>query len=427
MSGPEQRTGVHGMSDETELPGGGLIAPIPRVTLQAFCESPSVAETIEAASRDRRMQKAHVKVHMGGAPAALEAFRDAPTPNVIVLEFHADRDTILETLDQLATYCDAGTKVLVIGHVNDILLYRDLTRRGVSEYLIAPIGLLDFVRTISELFTNPSAEPLGRTIAVLGSKGGTGASTVAHNLGWAMARNLKTQTLIVDLDVAFGTAGLDFNQDPPQSIAEAIFSPDRLDANLVDRLLSKCSDHLSLLVAPATLDRTTDLTETSLDGLIDILRGSIPTIVLDMPHVWTAWSRRLMISSDEIVIVATPDLASLRNTKNLLDNLRGNRRNDVPPRIVLNGVGMPKRPEIAPGEFAKAIGVEFAAILTHDAVLFGTASNNGQMVAEVQATSKQAETFAALAATLTGKIEPKRGKPSLLEPLMARLGRRKAS
>lgn len=415
------------MSDETELPGGELIAPIPRVTLQAFCESATVAETIEAASRDRRMQKAHVKVQMGGAAAALDAFQDAPTPNVIVLEFQTDRGDILSALDRLAGFCDAGTKVLVIGHVNDILLYRELTRRGVSDYLIAPLGLIDFVRTVSELFSTPGAEPLGRTIAVMASKGGVGASTIAHNVGWAIARNLKSQTVIVDLDVAFGTAGLDFNQDPPQSIAEAIFAPDRLDANLVDRLLSKCSDHLSLLVAPAILDRTTDLTETSLDGLIDILRGSVPTIVLDMPHAWTAWSRRLLVSSDEIVIVATPDLASLRNTKNLLDNLRGQRRNDGAPRVVLNGVGLPKRPEIAPAEFAKAIGVELSAVLPHDAALFGTAANNGQMIAEVQAASKHAEMFATLAAALTGKIEPKRTRSSLFEPLMARLGRRKAS
>ena len=94
--------------------------------------------------------------------------------------------------------------------------------------------------------------------------------------------------MVVDLDIAFGTAGLDFNQDPPQGIAEAIFAPERLDANLVDRLLSKCSDNLSLLAAPAMLDRTTDLVETSLDGLFDILRASVPCIILDVPHLWTA-------------------------------------------------------------------------------------------------------------------------------------------
>ena len=406
---------------------GQLIAPLPRVTMQAFCETSAVAEVIGAAADDRRMAKAHVKVQMGGAAAAVEAFRQAPTPNVIVLEFRGDRSTILDALDQLASCCDAGTKVTVIGHVNDILLYRELLRRGVSEYLIAPFGVLDFVRACSELFTVPGAEPLGRTIAFVGAKGGAGASTVAHNVGWAIARNLSAQTVIVDLDIAFGTAGLDFNQDPPQGIAEAIFAPDRLDANLVDRLLSKCSDHLSLLAAPAVLDRTTDLSETALDGLLDILRASIPIIVLDVPHVWTAWSRRLVMQSDAVVIVATPDLASLRNTKNLFDVVRGKRPNDAMPRVVLNQAGMPKRPEIAAAEFAKAIGVELAATLPHDAALFGTAANNGQMIAEVQSASKHAEIFAALAASITGRVEPKRGRANLLEPLMAKLGRRKAS
>jgi pilus assembly protein CpaE len=413
-----------GMDPQTQI-----IAPLPRVTLQAFCETPAIAEAIEAAASDRRMQKAHVKVQMGGAPAAVEAFRHAPTPNVVVLEFQSERAGILASLDQLATVCDAGTKVMVVGHVNDVLLYREIVRRGVSEYLIAPVSVLDFVRAVSELFSTPGADPLGRTVSILGAKGGVGASTVAHNIGWAAAQNQQAQTVIADLDIAFGTAGLDFNQDPPQGISDAIFAPDRIDANLIDRLLSKCSDHLSLLAAPAMLDRTTDLTETALDGLIDILRSSIPTIVLDVPHVWTAWSRRLVVSSDEVVIVATPDLASLRNTKNLFDNLRANRPNDAKPRVVLNQVGMPKRPEIAAGEFAKAIGAELTATIQHDPALFGTAANNGQMIAEVQPSSKQAEIFAHLAALITGRSEQKRSRSpgSLLEPFLSKLARRKAS
>jgi pilus assembly protein CpaE len=404
-----------------------VIAPIPRITIQAFCERPEVAASIEAAAEDRRMQKAHMKVQMGGGPAALEAFRNAPTPNVVILESQGDRAALLGCLDTLAEVCDAGTKVLVIGHVNDVVLYRELIRRGVSEYLIAPLTVLDLVGTLSELFHAPGADPVGRTIAVVGAKGGVGSSTVAHNLAWAMARQLSLSTVMVDLDVAFGTAGLDYNQDPPQGIAEAIFAPERLDANLVDRLLSKCSDNLSLLAAPALLERTTDLTETALDGLFDILRATVPGIVLDLPHLWTAWIRRTLVGADEIVIVATPDLASLRNSKNLYDNLRQARPNDRKPKIVLNQVGMPKRPEIAAAEFAKALGTEITSTLPFDAQLFGTAANNGQMIAEVQAGGKIAETFTELAGAITGKTEPKRTRANLLQPILDKIGRRKAS
>src|SRR5918997_731379 len=404
-----------------------VIAPVPRITVQAFCETAGLAEVIEAAAGDRRMQKAHVKIQMGGGPAAVEAYRHAPTPNVVVLESHGERNAVLGHLDSLAEVCDEGTKVIVIGHVNDVVLYRDLTRRGVSEYLIAPVAILDFVRAISELFTVVGAEPVGRTIAVVGAKGGVGASTIAHNLGWTIADKLMTSTVVVDLDIAFGTAALNFNQDPPQSVAEAIFAPDRLDGNLVDRLLSRCSDRLSLLAAPAMLDRTVDLSETAVDGLIDILRASIPAIVLDVPHAWPAWIRRTLIGVDQIVIVAAPELASLRNAKNLFETLRLSRPNDREPKIVLNLTGVPKRPEIAASEFGKALGAPLSAIMPFDAQLFGMAANNGQMLAEVQPSAKAAEILLDLACAVTGRGEPKRSRMNLLEPILAKLARRKAS
>ena len=198
-------------------------------------------------------------------PAAVEAYKSAPTPNVVVLEAPASRDALLAQLEELAEYCDAGTKVVVLGKLNDIVLYRQLMARGVSEYLVAPFGVVDFIQAISQLFSVPGAKPLGRVIAVVGAKGGVGASTVAHNLAWSLASVTEMATIIADFDLAFGTAGLDYNQDPPQGVAEAVFAPDRVDAVLVDRLLSKCGEKLSLLAAPATLDRVLDFSEASFE------------------------------------------------------------------------------------------------------------------------------------------------------------------
>ena len=404
-----------------------VIAPLPRVTLQVFCETPAVAAAMQAVVADRRMDKAHARIQMGGPAAAVEAFRAAPTPNIIVLETVSDPATLVANLDALSDSCDAGTKVVVIGHVNDVQLYRDLIRRGVSEYLIAPLETLDVLRTLSELYVSPEARNLGRIIAVTGAKGGVGASTVAHNIAWAISGGLDASTVIVDLDIAFGTAGLNFNQDPPQGIAEAIFAPERLDAALLDRLLSRCSDNLALLAAPAMLDRTIDLGEDALDQLLDLLRASVPCIVLDVPHQWSAWTKRTVLGADEILIVAEPELASLRNAKNFVDLARAARPNDTGARLVLNQVGMPKRPEIAPAEFAKTLGTEVLSTIPFDAQLFGTAANNGQMIAEVQAGSKAIEAFSQIASALTGRGEARRGKRSLLEPLVSKLKRRKAS
>ena len=314
------------------------IAPAPRVSVQAFCETVETAAAVQSAGEDRRLGKAHLKIQMGGMAAAIEAYRTAPTPNVIILETEG-RNDILAGLDQLATVCDAGTRVIVIGRINDVTLYRELVRRGVSDYVIAPVTAIDVVRSVCGLFSAPEAKAVGRIIAIVGAKGGVGASTIAHNVAWAIARDLALDSVVADLDLAFGTAGLDYNQDPPQGIADAVFSPDRVDTAFIDRLLSKCTDHLSLLAAPATLERVYDFGAEAFNSIFDTLRTSMPCIVLDIPHQWSGWTKRALVGADDILIVAAPDLANLRNTKNLFDLLKASRPNDRTPLYCLNQVG----------------------------------------------------------------------------------------
>jgi len=401
-------------------PAEDHIAPAPRVSVQAFCETVETAAAVQAAGEDRRLGKAHLKIQMGGMAAAIEAYRAAPTPNVIVLEADTRTD-ILAGLDQLATVCDAGTRVIVIGRINDVSLYRELVRRGVSDYVIAPITAIDVVRSICNLFSAPEAKAVGRIVAVVGAKGGVGASTVAHNVAWAIARDLAMDSVVADLDLAFGTAGLDYNQDPPQGIADAVFSPDRVDTAFIDRLLSKCTDHLSLLAAPATLDRVYDFGDDAFDAIFDTLRTTMPCIVLDIPHQWSGWTKRALIGADDILIVAAPDLANLRNTKNVFDLLKAARPNDRPPLYCLNQVGVPKRPEINAAEFAKAIESEPIASIPFDPQMFGSAANNGQMIAEISAGHRTTEMFLQIAQRLTGRSETKKQKGSFLSPLIEKL------
>src|SRR5258708_10325569 len=259
------------------------IAPAPRVSVQAFCETVETAAAVQSAGEDRRLGKAHLKIQMGGMAAAIEACRTAPTANVIILETEG-RSDILAGLDQLATVCDPGTRVVVIGRVNDVTLYRELVRRGVSDYVIAPVNTLDVVRSICGPFSAPEAKAVGRIIAIVGAKGGVGASTIAHNLAWAIARDLALDSVVAHLDLAFGTAGLDYNQDPAQGIANAVFSPDRVDTAFVDRLLSKCTDNLSLLASPAPLDRVYDFGVDAFESIFATPRPTLPPTTLVVAH-----------------------------------------------------------------------------------------------------------------------------------------------
>jgi pilus assembly protein CpaE len=382
---------------------GDVVALVPRINIHAFCSNPATAQAMQAAAIDRRLARAHLDIQFGGVMAAVQVYGETHTPNVLVVETEGGRDTVLAELTHLANVCDPSTKVIVIGHVNDVVLYRELIRSGVSEYLVAPLGPLHLIEAIGALYANPKAGQLGRILAFVGAKGGVGSSTIAHNVGWLFSRKLLIDTVITDLDLAFGTAGLNFNIDAAQGIAEALGQPERVDQTLLDRLLAKAGDRLSLLSAPGSIDRDCAIDKEALEHILDVVRISVPNVIVDVPNLWAPWTKATLVQADDVVVTATPELASLRNTKNLIDVLKAARPNDRPPRLVLNQVGVPKRPEIPVGDFARSVGTEPAVVIPFEPQIFGTASSNGQMIAEVSAKSKPAELIEAFALDLAGR------------------------
>jgi pilus assembly protein CpaE len=397
------------------------LRPVPRISIQAFCETESIASPIERAGEDRRMSKTHVKVHMGGIATAIDYYGTAPTPNLIILESRSEPKHLMDQLRQLAEYCDPSTKVVVIGHYNDVWLYRELIRSGISEYVVAPVSMADIVSVIAAIFVDPDAEPIGRSIAFIGAKGGAGSSTIAHNVAWAMSTLFASEVVVADLDLAFGTANINFDQDPAQGIAEAVFAPERIDEVYLDRLLAQCAERLSLLAAPSTLDRVYDFEPDAFTQIIDVVQRSAPLLVLDVPHVWSGWAKSTLTQADDVVITATPELANLRNTKNLVDMLKKLRPNDTPPKLIINQAGIPKRPEISAADFAEPLGITPMAVIPFDAQLFGNAANNGRMLGEVERQSPIVQKINEIAHVLTGRSEIKTRKRPGLASLLGKL------
>ncbi len=397
--------------------------PIPRISIQAFCESEQAAAVIQDAAQDRRLSKAHVSIHMGGIGAAVAHYQESPTPNLIIVETRYDRARLISELDQLAECCDAGTRVIVVGHLNDVILYRELLKRGVSEYVVAPINPLQIMESISNLYNDPDSDPVGHVYAFIGAKGGVGSSTICHNVAWTLSETLSNSVVIADFDLAFGTTGLDFNQDPVQGMAEALSSPERLDEVLLDRLLTKCSEQLSIFAPPVVLDREFDMSPEACETVIDVVRQNVPYVAVDLPHVWSNWSKRVLLQADEVVITAAPDLANLRNAKNIVDVLRAARKNDSVPHLVLNMTDVPKRPEITAKDFEQALEIPVKYRIEYDGETFGQAANNGQMIEELSPRSKAVTMFRDLALALTHRQEAKveKKKASALAPLLEKL------
>ncbi|MEX0646105.1 MAG: pilus assembly protein CpaE [Parvularculaceae bacterium] len=403
---PEDVSGAQDFGEPLGDFGGNDVdhRPVPRIAIHAFCETPAITSILEQAAVDRRLSKTHITMHMGGLAKAVDHFQTAATPNLIIVETVERGASLLAQLAELAQVCDPSTKVIVIGRVNDIALYRELIRQGVSEYIVRPQSPLHVIKSIANLYIDPSAPPIGKTIVFVGARGGVGSSTIAHNVAWCAAEEYKSDTIILDLDLPFGTASLDFEQDPTSGLVEALTSPERLDDVLLDRLLQKHTDRLSLFTAPNLLDRDYVLDDQAFETVVDVVRASAPTIIIDLPHIWTSWSKRLLQTADEIVITAAPDLASFRNTKNLVDVISGARPNDSAPILVLNQFD-PKVSSVQAEQYVEHVGLKPALVIGWEPQLFHAAATNAAPIVEVGAKSKTAQGLRELSARVLGRTD----------------------
>ncbi len=378
------------------------ILRIPPITIHVFCDTSSLVDAMERTLADRRMSRANAKLHPGGIVAAIDLYRHSQSPNLVIVESRAAVADLCVQLDSLADVCVSSTKVIVIGYTNDVAMYRELLLRGVSEYVVAPVDPLSMINIISRLYRDPGANRIGRSLAFIGASGGVGSSTIAHNVASTIARSHGYDVILADLDLQFGTASLGFDLDPNGGIAQALKDGSRFDEMLLERLLTKSEDHLHVLTAPATLEHSYDLEEDAFERVLDVAQANVPIVVLDVPHIWTSWTKKTLLAADEVVITALPNLASLRNAKSLIDLLKQERPNDAPPKLVLNQTGVPKRAEIKPDKFASALHIEPIACIPFDLAV-STAANSGKMIADVSPKSAVCKSFATIAETVTGQ------------------------
>lgn len=373
-----------------------------RVTIDAFALTPEVAEVMKQVRDDRAFAKARMAVHPGGLAGAIAYYADKPSPQLIVVEDEGDEAALLERLDALAEVCEPGTRVVVVGALNDIKLYRTLMGHGISEYLVRPVAPRQLADAITGLFADPGAAPKGRLVVFWGARGGAGASTLAQNLAWVLGKGQADPAIYVDLDLAFGTSLLAFNLEAKQHAAEALASPERLDAVLLERFLANYDDKLNVLPSVGDIHQCPTVTVEAVDKLLDLACRAAPVVVVDLPHLWAEWTEHLLVVADEVVVVSAPDLASLRDTKALLEVLAARRGEGAPPRLVINKVDAYKKTQLHTKDFEETLGVKPALVLPFEPQLFGQAANNGQMLAEASKGAKVNEMLAGFAVQLAG-------------------------
>ena len=370
---------------------------------------------------DRRLTKARLRFFEGGIDEAVRQYDAEPSPDLLIIETQDAPTAIFDKLDGLSRVCRRETHLILVGRHNDVGLYRALIKQGVHEYLPLPLDPVHLLDSVVAVCADPDARKLGRLVAFIGASGGAGSTTLANNVAWSLGKLFDGEVTLVDLDLAFGSVAIDFNLDSPENAAQALAQSDRLDDQLLARIIGKYNENLGILTAPGDCARSADLEPAALDAMLTRLRQHVNWLVADLPHYWGGWVRQALDASDEVVVTAVPTLASLRNAKSILDALAPRRKNDVPVRVVLNHVGANPKTDISPHDFANALGSPLTANLPHDPGVFAQAANTGHMVGEGSRVKSVIEPLNALAALVSGRRDAEKHSPARKAGLLAKL------
>ncbi|WP_119301042.1 pilus assembly protein CpaF [Dongia deserti] len=353
-----------------------------RLTIDVFCHAEQTSASAKALAEQRAFARCKIAVRDGGLARAVTHYADHPSPHLIIVEDDGDTATLQSRLDALAQVVEPGRKLIVVGAVNDISVYRRIVSLGVTDYLVSPLSLEGMMDAIERAAHDPKGPERCRLVAVTGARGGVGASTIAHNMAWASARRLNLKTILADMDLTFGTAGLAFNQDPRTAFGEAFNDPERIDITLLERYMTGEDDNLQILSTPGILRHYEGIDEEAVEKTIDLCRQMAKLVIVDVPHVWTDWSEALLMSADETVLVLAPDIANIRDSRNLLDFLNGKRGDSKQVKVVINKSDVAKRTRLLPKDISNTLGIQPVAAIPFDPTTFIEAANDGKMIGD---------------------------------------------
>jgi pilus assembly protein CpaE len=350
------------------------------------------------------------KVNKGGLRNAVQTLSVSSSPMVLLVDLSESGDP-LNDINALAEVCEPGTIVIAVGTINDVKLYRDLVASGLQDYLLKPLSA-DAMR---ETFMHAQVTLQGpkhveidasdrprTTIAVIGTRGGVGASTVASSLAWLSADSQGRSTALLDLDVQFGTGALSFDLEPGRGLTDALENPSRIDGLFIERAMVRVGDKLAVLSAEAPISQPLITDGSALFQLQEEMRNAFETVIVDLPRTVAVQHPHLLSDVNHVVVVTEQTLASTRDAIRLLGFLKANAPH-ARVTMVANRVGTNPPPEVARKDFEASIERKIDIVIPLDVKQAVGAAKQGRALAAV-ANGKVGSALHALAVQLAGEI-----------------------
>jgi pilus assembly protein CpaE len=346
------------------------------------------------------------KINKGGLRNAVQTLSVSASPNILFVDLSESGDP-LNDINALAEVCEPGTVVIAAGQVNDVRLYRDLVASGIQDYLLKPFSpdqLRDAFLHAQAVFNAPkhieaSADRPHIMTAVIGARGGAGASTIATSVAWLMGERAQRSTALLDLDVHFGTGALSLDLEPGRGLTDAIENPSRIDGLFIERAMVKASEKLAILSAEAPINQPMLTDGTAFYQLQEEMRGAFECTVIDLPRSMLVQHPHLMNDVQATVLVTELTLASARDAIRLLSWLKSNAPQSsvivVANRVATSGSG-----EISRKDFESSIERKIDYVVPADFKVITQAAKLGKTVAEVGKGTKMGGIIADLASRL---------------------------
>jgi pilus assembly protein CpaE len=310
--------------------------------------------------------------------AALRRMREGATPRVLLYDL-SDSTAPIAELSAARSIGGAELRILALGQVNDVTLFRDLLAAGASDYMVKERLSREALAAVLEKHgggDNGRGAGLGQVVVFIGSRGGVGATTAAVSCAWLLGERHNENTVLVDLDLHFGTVALNLDTDPGSGLCEALEQPSRIDALFVDRAAVKVSEKLRILAAEAAVAETLMVDAGAIDVLLYELRRKFQWIIIDLPRWVTPTQRVVLGAASKVVILCERSLAGLRDTIRLQTLMR---EHAPQTQVLLAEAGASgERATVGKAEFEKAVGKSLDVTLSHDAKSAGAATNAGQ-------------------------------------------------
>ncbi len=355
----------------------------------AFVSDNQTHDVVEAVAR-QFFDEPYVRD--GGSQQALDYLAEAPTPTVLIVDIGESSAPLTAMLSLTAAFSEQ-TRLIGIGTINDINLYREMVGAGITDYLVKPVtekALAAALCRTEERSTSTSssdASPASKVnrIAVVGARGGVGASSMAVNLAWLLSQERGHKTTLIDLDLEFGTVALALDLEPTRGLREALESPNRIDSLFIESATAKLTEKLSVMATEETLAQQIAFNPDAIDILFEAVGRTNTCIVADVPRTSFAVRQRVFEDCTKIVVVTDLSLSGLRDCMRLLTGIEEVVA-DRPVFVVANRAGA-KHDAMTAKEFQKALGHKVDFIVPDDPKAFIAAANNGKPVVQTHSKS----------------------------------------